>query len=148
LGFGKYSSRQRNEELSCRKTNWSNNDSRWNDCYLQSLDIAVNKQFKDHLQVDINEYMENRMVRNQRENLVKPGLNDVVKWVKNSWDKITGECVANALRAGYLDKKYPFTETLIARHKTYGPMIKREMDLQEIQTKIENIMICDDIPED
>ena len=116
--------------------------------YLQSLDIAVNKPFKDHLRVEINEYIENRMVRNQRGNFLKPNLNEVVKWVKISWHKTTEECVAKALRAGYLKKKYLFTETLISRQKTYGPMIKREMDLQEIQTKIENIMICDDIPED
>jgi len=32
---------------------------------LQSLDIAVNKPSKDHLRVKINEYIENRMVRNQ-----------------------------------------------------------------------------------
>jgi hypothetical protein len=42
--------------------------------YLQILDIAINKPFKDHLRMEINEYIENRMVRNQRGNFVKPGL--------------------------------------------------------------------------
>ncbi|KFM74335.1 Cysteine dioxygenase type 1, partial [Stegodyphus mimosarum] len=30
--------------------------------YLQTLDIAINKPFKDHLQMEINEYIENRMM--------------------------------------------------------------------------------------
>jgi hypothetical protein len=57
--------------------------------YLQILAIAINKSFKDHLRMEINEYIENRMVRNQRGNFVKPGLQEVVNWVKNSRDKIT-----------------------------------------------------------
>ncbi|KFM65111.1 hypothetical protein X975_10092, partial [Stegodyphus mimosarum] len=29
--------------------------------YFQTLDIAINKPFKDHLRMEINEYIENRM---------------------------------------------------------------------------------------
>ena len=36
--------------------------------YLQTLDIAINKPFKDHLCMEINDYIENRMVRNDRGN--------------------------------------------------------------------------------
>ncbi|KAL7989972.1 hypothetical protein Chor_012638 [Crotalus horridus] len=47
--------------------------------YLQTLDIVINKPFKNYL---------------HRE---KPSLPEVVTWAKNSWDKITDSCVANAL---------------------------------------------------
>jgi len=33
--------------------------------YLQTLDIARNKSFKNHLCIEINDYIENRMERNQ-----------------------------------------------------------------------------------
>ncbi|KFM75291.1 Pogo transposable element with KRAB, partial [Stegodyphus mimosarum] len=92
--------------------------------YLQTLDIAINKPFKDHLRMEIIEYIENRMVRNHRDNFVKPGLQEIVNWVKNSWDKITDSDVSNALRTGYLDKKYSFNDSYIARHERFGPMIQ------------------------
>ena len=79
---------------------------------------CVNKSFKDHLRKKINNYIKNKMVKNQRGHFVKLNLNEVVKWLKNVSDKITKECIANALRVGYLDKKYSFMETSIARHKT------------------------------
>lgn len=115
--------------------------------YLQTLDIAINKPFKDHLRMEINEYIENRMVRNHRGNFVKPGLQEVVNWVKNSWDKITDNDVSNALRTGYLDKKYSFNDSYIARHERFGPMIQQEMDLEENQNIIQNF-IYDDVPEE
>nr|KAF6382516.1 hypothetical protein mPipKuh1_008878 [Pipistrellus kuhlii] len=65
--------------------------------YLQTLDIAINKPFKDNLRMEINDYIENRMERNQLGNFVKPKLQEVVTWVKNSWEKITNSCIANAL---------------------------------------------------
>ena len=42
--------------------------------YLQTLDIAIKKPFKDHLRMEINEceYIENRMLRNYRYNFVNP----------------------------------------------------------------------------
>ena len=57
--------------------------------YLQTLDIAINKPFKDHLCTEVNDYIENRMERNQRGNFVN--------WVKNSWHKITDTYVTNVL---------------------------------------------------
>ncbi|KFM70044.1 Pogo transposable element with KRAB, partial [Stegodyphus mimosarum] len=115
--------------------------------YLQTLDIAINKPFKDHLRMEINECIETRMVRNHRGNFVKPGLQEVVKWVKNSWDKITDSDVSNALRTGYLGKKYSFNDSYIARHERFGPMIQQEMDLEENQNIIQNF-IYDDVPEE
>ena len=38
-------------------------------------------------------------------NFVKPGLQEVMSWVNNSWDKTTDSDVSNALLV-YLDKKY------------------------------------------
>ena len=76
--------------------------------YLQTLDIGVNKPFKDNLRIEINEYIENRMVRNARGNFVKPSLQEIVTWVVKSWGKITDSCVTNA---GYLDKKFPHDAT-------------------------------------
>jgi len=34
--------------------------------YLFTLDIARNKPFKDHLRMETNDYIENRMLRNKR----------------------------------------------------------------------------------
>ena len=39
--------------------------------YLQTLDIARYKPFKDHLRMEINDYIENRMEKNKRENFAK-----------------------------------------------------------------------------
>lgn len=116
--------------------------------YLQTLDIAINKPFKDHLRTEINEYTENRLERNQRGNFVKPKLLEVVTWVKNSWDKITDSCVAKALRAGYMDKKYSFKESYIALHERLGPMVQKEMEMQEIQAGNQGLESYDDIPEE
>ena len=37
--------------------------------------------------MEMNDYIENRMERNQCGNFVKPKLQEVVTWVKNSWEK-------------------------------------------------------------
>ncbi|XP_077109832.1 uncharacterized protein LOC143766214 isoform X1 [Ranitomeya variabilis] len=116
--------------------------------YLLSLDIAINKPFKDNLRLEINDYIENRMERNQRGNFVKPKLPQIVTWVKNSWEKITDACIANALRAGYLDKKCSFKDSAIARHEKYGPMILKEMESQEIPQEFQSLDCYDDVPED
>ncbi|XP_060124346.1 general transcription factor II-I isoform X2 [Zootoca vivipara] len=116
--------------------------------YLQTLDIAINKPFRDYLHMEINDYIENRMARNQRGNFVKPSLQEVVMWVKNSWDKITDSVVANALRAGYMDKSCSFTESSIARHERLGPMVLKEMESQEIQDGIPGLESYDDVPEE
>ena len=57
--------------------------------YLQTLDITINKPFKDHLCKEINDYIKNRMIRNDCGNFVKPKLEKIVTWVANSWNKIT-----------------------------------------------------------
>ena len=87
--------------------------------YLQTPDIAINKPFEDHLRIEVNDYIENRIERNQLRNFVKPSLKEIVNWVKNSWDKITD--VSNALRSGYIDRKWSFKENSIAGHETFEP---------------------------
>lgn len=118
--------------------------------YLQTLDLVINKPFKDHLRKEVNDYIENRMERNQRGNFIKPNQQEIVNWVKNSWEKISDNCVANALRAGYLDKKFTFFESYIGKHEKFGPLLLPELDLQEVRTKSEDrdMTIYDDIPEE
>ena len=118
--------------------------------YLQTLDIVINKPFKDHLRMEINDCIEIRMVRNERGNYVKPRLQEIVTWVTNSWNKITDSCVANALRAGYLDKNFAFHETSIARHERAAPKILREIELPESENSGAILETDDlqDIPED
>ncbi|ESN90887.1 hypothetical protein HELRODRAFT_182465 [Helobdella robusta] len=100
--------------------------------YLQTLDIAINKPFKDYLRLEINDYIENRMSRNKNNNFVKPNLQEVVSWVRNAWGKVTDSCVAKALKAGYLDKTSPFEASYIAKHDRLGPMILKELESNEI----------------
>ena len=85
--------------------------------YLHTLDIAINKPFKDHLCKEINDHIENRKIRNDRGNFVKPKLEEIVTWVANSWNKITDGCVNNALKAGYLNKKFSFVRPLLLNTK-------------------------------
>lgn len=56
--------------------------------HVQDLNIVINKSFKVHLCREINNYIENRMEKKQRGNIGKPTQQEVVTWVKNSWDKI------------------------------------------------------------
>ena len=116
--------------------------------YLQTLDLVINKPFKDHLRKEVNNYIENRMERNQRGNLIKPNRQEIVNWVKNSWMKISDSCVSNALRAGYLDKNFTFFESFIGKHEKFGPMLLPEINSQEVQPQFENLTIYDDIPEE
>ena len=99
--------------------------------------------------MEIIDYMENRMLRNERGNFVKPRLQEIVTWVTNSWNKITDSCVANALRAGYLDKNFSFHETSIDRHERVGVKILRENELpvSEISAAILVTDDLQDIPE-
>ena len=92
--------------------------------YLQILYIVIKKTFKDHLRTEVNDYIENRMERNQSGNFVKPSLKEIVNWVKNSWHKITDICVTNALRSGYMDRKCPFKESSVARHERLRPKVE------------------------
>ncbi|KAL7986472.1 hypothetical protein Chor_011638 [Crotalus horridus] len=116
--------------------------------YLQTLDIAISKPFKDHLHREINDYMDKRMERDQGGNVVRPGLPEVVTWVKNSWDKITGSCVADVLRAGYVDKKGSFKESSVAGHERLGPMVLEETESRETQAGIQGLESYDDVAEE
>jgi len=44
---------------------------------------------------------------------VKPRLEEIVTSVTNSWNKITDSCVANALRAGYLNTNFDSMRLLL-----------------------------------
>ena len=61
--------------------------------YLQSLDLVINKTFKDNLRLEINEYIEKRMMRNENWNFVKPNLQEIVKLISNASVKINDNCV-------------------------------------------------------
>ena len=98
--------------------------------------------------MEINDYIENRMVRNDRGNFVKPKLQEIVTWVANSWNKITDSCVTNALRAGYLDKNFSFDETFIARYERVGAKIRQEIQLNEKSTETLESNDLQDIPVD
>ena len=45
--------------------------------YLKILNTAINKPFKDHLRIEVDDFMENIMVRNDRGNLAKPRLQEI-----------------------------------------------------------------------
>lgn len=91
--------------------------------HLQSLDIVINKPFKDAIRSEINCYIEHRMQRNTRGNLIRPSIDEVCSWVRNAWDKITGEMVNNALTAGYVGRDIDFSNTYIGKHEVFGPLI-------------------------
>lgn len=67
---------------------------------------------------------------------MKPTLKQVVTWVKNSWDEITDGCVAGALCADYMDKKWSFKKSSAVGHEISRPVVLQEMELQEIQARI------------
>lgn len=116
--------------------------------YLQTLDLAINKPFKDYIRGELREYVEHRMRRNQRGNFVKPSIAETVFWVRNAWGKISEACVLNALRAGYLDRTSTFAESYIAKHERLGDLVIREDYLRRTQATLRNMHIFDDVPED
>ena len=67
--------------------------------FLQSLDIGVNRPFKQYLREKVNDYLENRSERNSRGNRIKPKLSETLKWVRNAWDKVPVPTVKNSLIA-------------------------------------------------
>ena len=93
--------------------------------YLQTLDLVINKPFKDHLR-EVNDFIENRMEINQRENLIKPNLQEILNWVNNSWEKNCDSCVANALRARYLDKNLYFSKASSENMRNSGRCFYRK----------------------
>ena len=52
--------------------------------YLRTLDTAINKLFKGHLHMKINDYIEKRIIRNDSGNFVKLKLENIVTWMANS----------------------------------------------------------------
>ena len=112
-GFSQPALRKRPEELPCRERTHQITIPSGMTAYLFTLDIARNKPFKDHLRMETNDYIENRMLRNKRWNFVKPRLEEIVTSVTNSWNKITDSCVANALRAGYLNTNFDSMRLLL-----------------------------------
>ena len=77
--------------------------------YLQSLDLVINKPFKDNLRLKINEYIVKRIMRNEKGNFVKPNSRNF-KQFNNAWAKINYDCVKKALKVVYLDKSTSFEE--------------------------------------
>jgi hypothetical protein len=96
--------------------------------YLQSLDLVINKPFKNYVHDEINAFIENRQVRNARGNLVKPSSAEVSGWIGRSWSKISREMVNNALIAAYLSSNHSFEESMAAKHERLGPLIRACID--------------------
>ena len=91
--------------------------------YLQSLDIAINKPFKDFVREEINDYTENRLERNQRGNLKKPSVPEVCGWVARAWSKISPDIIFNSIKASYLGPSKDFSQTYIYQHEHFGPKV-------------------------
>lgn len=100
--------------------------------YFQTLYIAVKKPIKNFLREETDDYIEHRMERNVYRNTVKPNLKEVATWVENVWRKISDSLLANALRVGYLDKKYSFKDTLSRLRYQWRYFINRRQDLGKI----------------
>ncbi|KAI5151729.1 hypothetical protein ENBRE01_2341 [Enteropsectra breve] len=113
--------------------------------YLQSLDIAINKPFKDYLREETNEFIEFRQERNARGNLIKPKIDEVSNWVRKAWSKITPEIVANALISGYLFPNQSFEEAAINKHERIGPLLR---NVSETQTQESLLVTADYIESD
>lgn len=114
--------------------------------YLQSLDLVINKPFKDQLAKEINNYLEFRMERNAKGNQKKPSLNEISGWVNRSWEVITASNVSNALRSAYLLDDSVWSETSIMKHERIGPLIK--IQLSEVETNKNSIVVDDEIEEE
>ena len=97
--------------------------------YLQSLDIVINKPFKDYMRTEINDYIEHRQTRNSKGNIVKPPISKVIGWVGRSWAKIGCEIVENALKSGYLYPGQVFGETYIVKHEKLGRLIEESLQI-------------------
>lgn len=116
--------------------------------YLQTLDIVINKPFKDVLRAQMNDYISNRLRRNERGNFIKPSLEEIAGWVKNAWFSISEETVANALKAGYLDKSYGFEDSYIGKHERLGQLIRKELGVQENLRDLSDDVYTDILEED
>ena len=94
--------------------------------------------------MEINDFVENKMVRNQSGNLVKRSLQEIVTWVKNLWDEIADSCLTNASRAGYLGKKCSFNENSSLDMRDLGRRfcIKWNFTNIPLPLKIRNPRVC------
>jgi DDE superfamily endonuclease len=99
--------------------------------YLQSLDIVINKPFKDNIRASVNDCIEHRAVRNVRGNMVKPPLDEVISWVRTAWESINADIVEKALRASYLHPDMDLSETAIWKHERLGEMFQQKILDQE-----------------
>jgi DDE superfamily endonuclease len=97
--------------------------------YLQSLDIVINKPFKDNIRASVNDYIEHRAVRNVRGNMVKPPLDEVISCA--AWESINADIVEKALRASYLHPNMDLSETAIWKHERLGEMFQQKILDQE-----------------
>ena len=53
-------------------------------CHLQSLDLVINKLFKDAIRKEILKYIEIELSRNQKGNLIKPFKDIICEWIRSS----------------------------------------------------------------
>jgi transposase-like protein len=95
--------------------------------YLQSLDIVINKPFKDNVRASVNDYIKHRAVRDVRGKMVKPPLDEVVSWVRTAWESIDGDTVEKALRASFLHPDMNLSETAIWKHERLGAMFQQKI---------------------
>jgi len=66
LGFSQSALRKRHEELPCRRRIDQIMIPAGMTAYILTRDIARNKPCMDHLRMETNDYIENRMLRNKR----------------------------------------------------------------------------------
>jgi DDE superfamily endonuclease len=100
--------------------------------YLQSLNIVINKPFKDNVRASVNDYIEHRAVRNVRGNsMVKTPLDEVISWVRTAWESINADIVKKALCASYLHPDMDLSEAEIWKHERLGEMFQQKILDQE-----------------
>ena len=72
---------------------------------LQSLDIAVNKPFKDQLQAKWENWMMGGIHEYNKTGLMKrPSYKDIVAWIVESWAAVNENCVRNGFIKARGDK--------------------------------------------
>lgn len=111
--------------------------------YLQSLDIAINKPFKDSIREEINDYIEHRMQRNERGNFVKPSVEELCRWVRNAWDGISTETLWRALTLGYVGRDVDFSTTFIEDMRGSEHNYSRQTSqMSKVTNLLAKLMMC------